>query len=181
MSEPTSSAPMTPRPQTGVETELFPTRVPPWVARSWGWFLILVFVAALLMALILRMPETLQCPFVLVSQDGKVVAQLSVPEEALAEIRPGLPVKLLFKAFPYQRYGARNGTVQAVNPTVITAPEGQILHATTQLAEQSIAAGGISHPLRPGLSGEARVILGSRTLIEYVFDPIRRLKESLGS
>jgi hypothetical protein len=30
------------------------------------------------------------------------------------------------------------------------------------------------------MSGEARVVVGTRTLIEYVFEPLRRLRENVG-
>jgi membrane fusion protein len=180
MAEPKTSASLKAGPAGGHEAELFPMNPPPWVARSLGWLLVLVFLAAAVGAVLIRVPETIRCGFVLVQGGGQVVAQLSVPEEAMAEVRVGLPVKLLFHAFPYQRYGARDGKIVAVSPTVTSMPEGQVFYATAQPTEQSIAAGGVSHAIRPGMRGEARVILGRRTLIDYVFEPIRRLKENMG-
>ena len=34
-------------------------------------------------------------------------------------------------------------------------------------------------PLRVGMKGDAQIIVGSRTLIEYAFEPIRQLRESI--
>ena len=167
-------------PPAGEETELFPTTLPSWVARSLGWFLALLFLAASAGSFLIRVPETIPCPFVLAPSEGKIVAQLSVPEESMVEVRTGLPVKFLLNAFPYQRYGTRAGTIVSVSPTVASSPEGQVFYATALLADQSITAGGISHPLRPGMRGEARIIVGRRTLIDYVFEPIRRLREGMG-
>jgi hypothetical protein len=34
-------------------------------------------------------------------------------------------------------------------------------------------------PLRVGMKGEAHIIVGGRTMIEYAFEPIRQLRESI--
>jgi hypothetical protein len=34
-------------------------------------------------------------------------------------------------------------------------------------------------PLRVGMRGDAHIIVGGRTLIEYAFEPIRQLRESM--
>jgi hypothetical protein len=33
--------------------------------------------------------------------------------------------------------------------------------------------------LRVGMKGEARIVVGRRTLIEYAFEPVRQLRESM--
>ena len=35
-------------------------------------------------------------------------------------------------------------------------------------------------PLSVGMKGEARVVVGYRTLIEYAVEPIRQMRENLG-
>jgi hypothetical protein len=34
-------------------------------------------------------------------------------------------------------------------------------------------------PLRVGMRGDAHIIVGARTMIEYAFEPIRQLRESM--
>ena len=41
------------------------------------------------------------------------------------------------------------------------------------------ARAGQSLPLRVGMKGEAHIIVGGRTMIEYAFEPIRQLRESI--
>ena len=55
--------------------------------------------------------------------DGELRAELSVPEEAIAKIQVAQPVKLLLNAFPYQRYGAKQGTIQWVSPAASPTAE----------------------------------------------------------
>ncbi len=65
------------------EAEMLPQEPPPLVVRGVGWLLILLFAAGLLAALIVRVPETVRCPFVLVPKDGADPIQVS----SLAVIR----------------------------------------------------------------------------------------------
>ncbi len=48
------------------ESELLPQEPPPWVIRSTAWLLIAAFLFALLIAVVLRLPETVDCRFVLI-------------------------------------------------------------------------------------------------------------------
>ena len=62
-----------------------------------------------------------------VVQDGEVLAELACAGERLqaevnvtpsgtGRIEPGQHVRLLYDAFPYQRYGIKHGTVRWVSP-----------------------------------------------------------------
>jgi multidrug resistance efflux pump len=51
-------------------TEMLPKDLPPWIARSIAWLLIGLAATALLASVIVRVPETVLCRFVLVPKDG---------------------------------------------------------------------------------------------------------------
>jgi len=126
-----------------------------------------------------------------VVQQGQVLCQLS-PKDAKPRARmmlneAGLPklavsqrVRYFFEAFPYQRYGAVTGKLDWISPSAVTASDGSHFIASASLDRTAISTRpGQVLPLRVGMKGEARIIVGGRTLIEYAFEPIRQLRESM--
>ena len=104
------------------ESVLLPREPPPWVIRWTAWLLI-----ALLIAIVMRLPETVDCRFVLIPATGADL--IHSPRQAI------------------------------INRVVVE--EGQSL------------------PLRVGMKGDAHIIVGGRALIEYAFEPIQQLRESI--
>jgi multidrug resistance efflux pump len=124
-------------------------------------------------------------------QQGQVLCQLA-PKEAKPRARmtlneAGLPklaiaqrVRYFFDAFPYQRYGAVTGKLDWISPSAITTTEGSHFVALGSLDRYEISPRtGEVLPLRVGMRGQAHIIVGGRTLIEYAFEPIRQLRESM--
>jgi multidrug efflux pump subunit AcrA (membrane-fusion protein) len=50
-----------------------------------------------------------------------------------------------------------------------------------ELSEDAVRVNGQSRRLIPGMGGTARIILGSRSLITYAFEPLRQLRENLSA
>ncbi len=72
-----------------LESEMLPQDPPPWIIRRTAWVLIGAFLTALLLAIVMRLPETVHCPFVLVPATGEdpiqaphqgVITRISVTE-----------------------------------------------------------------------------------------------------
>src|SRR3977135_1092860 len=61
---------LTPRESIDAESEMLPQDPPPSIIRFTGWLLIALFLFGLLMAIVLKLPETVRCPFVLVPATG---------------------------------------------------------------------------------------------------------------
>ncbi len=103
--------------------------------------------------------------------EGCLSARLQLPEEALPHLVVGQPVKLFFNAFPYQRYGSQSGRLDWISPAPVSSAGGAKFIARASVEPKA------GRQLRVGMEGEARIIVGRRTLIEYAFEPIRRLRE----
>jgi HlyD family secretion protein len=86
-------------------------------------------------------------------------------------------VRLFFEAFPYQRYGTVTGKLEWISPATVNSPEGQHFMGRATLDQTSFRTPGHERPLRVGMKGEARLLVGTRTLIEYAFEPLRQLRE----
>lgn len=106
-------------------------------------------------------------------------AELTVPQAGVGRIKPGQGVKLLYDAFPYQRYGVRHGAVRWVSPTSVTVANSSIFHAFVDIEDEAILVEGQPRPLKAGMRGTAKVVVGRRSLMAYAFEPLRQLKESL--
>jgi HlyD family secretion protein len=111
--------------------------------------------------------------------DAAPHARLLVREEGLPRLAAAQRVRLFFTAFPYQRYGTVTGRLAWISPASVAFEEGRHFTAAASLDRTTINVKGEPRPLRVGMKGEARVIVGSRTLIEYAFEPIRQLRENL--
>jgi membrane fusion protein len=109
----------------------------------------------------------------------RLQAQVVIPQSGVVRIKSGQGVKLLYDAFPYQRYGVKFGTVRWVSPAGITLKAGSEFPVFVDLEDESMMVKGLPRALMPGMKGTAQVVVDRRSLISYAFAPIRQLKENL--
>jgi multidrug resistance efflux pump len=116
----------------------------------------------------------------LAPKGSKPRARMTVNETGLPKLAVAQRVRYFFEAFPYQRYGTITGKVDWISPSAITTTEGSRFVALGSLDRYEMSPrAGQALPLRVGMRGDAHVIVGGRTLIEYAFEPIRQLRESM--
>jgi multidrug resistance efflux pump len=116
----------------------------------------------------------------LARKDAKPRARMTLNEAGLPKLAVAQRVRYFFQAFPYQRYGAVTGKLDWISPSAVTGSDGSHFIALASLDRSEISARvGQSLPLRVGMKGEAHIIVGGRTMIEYAFEPIRQLRESI--
>jgi len=116
----------------------------------------------------------------LARKDAKPRARMTLNEAGLPKLAIAQRVRYFFEAFPYQRYGAVTGKLDWISPSAVTTAEGAHFVALGSLDRYEISPrAGQVLPLRVGMRGNAHVIVGGRTLIEYAFEPIRQLRESM--
>jgi HlyD family secretion protein len=117
----------------------------------------------------------------LAAVDARPRARMLLSESALARLAVAQKVRYFFEAFPYQRYGAVDGKLDWISPSAVTSPDGPHFIGAASLDRTTIAVRGRQPlALRVGMKGEAHVVVGHRTLIEYAFEPVRQLRESMG-
>ena len=117
----------------------------------------------------------------IVCSGERLEAELVLPERGLALVRLGQAVKLLYDAFPYERYGVQYGTLRWLSPTSTTNPGGAVFRALADLNSVSVGVQGLRRPVLPGMTGRAAVIVGRRSLASYAIEPLRQLRESLAA
>lgn len=114
----------------------------------------------------------------LVQRGETLLAELKLPEAGMGKLTTGQGVKLKYDAFPYQRYGLRYGRVAWLSPAAVETKDGASFKAHVEIVEGEMLAQGQSRPLAAGMSGKAEIVIGNRSLIEYVLEPLRQLKEN---
>ncbi len=116
----------------------------------------------------------------LAQQNTKLRARMIINETGLPKLAVAQKVRYFFDAFPYQRYGAVDGRLDWISPSAVTSPDGSRFIALASLDRTNIPGGSAkSLKLRVGMKGEAHIIVGSRTMVEYAFEPIRQLRENI--
>src|SRR4029453_133901 len=88
------SSRLTERGSLDAESDMAPQEPPPWIIRSTAWLLLAAFLFALLIAIVMRLPETVRCQFVLIPATG--ADPIQSPPQAIVSRVPvveGQPVK----------------------------------------------------------------------------------------
>jgi len=109
--------------------------------------------------------------------DAKPHARLLFGESGLPKLAVGQRVRFFFAAFPYQRYGAVDAKLNWISPSAVSSPDGSHFVGLASLDENKKSKSKVQP--RVGMRGEARIVVGRRTLIEYAFEPIRQLRENI--
>ncbi len=129
----------------------------------------------------------------IVPRGARLEAQLFAPSRAVGFVRPGVPVRLRYQAYPYQKFGQATGRVVSVSRTALPAseiftmgnPAGNnqssepYYRISVVLDQQTIAAYGVKQPLQPGMLLDADVMLERRRLYECVLEPLISLTGKL--
>ena len=126
----------------------------------------------------------------LVPAGSKLQAQLYAPSAAIGFVRADQPVRLRFEAFPYQKFGHREGHVLRVSRTPLAPSELAALAlpvsadegAREALFRITVAlepAAGEPLPLVAGMRLQADVLLERRRLVEWLFEPLLGLERRI--
>lgn len=117
----------------------------------------------------------------IVPADAPLVVEARVSNQDIAFVEPGLPAKLKLDAFPFQEYGAVEGTVSAVAPDAQLNEDGSSFYKVLITPRQtSINARGKAVALRPGLALGAEIITERKSILSLLFEPFRKLRGEAG-
>ena len=118
----------------------------------------------------------------IVPEGTKNIVQLSVFDAQRALLKEGLPVSVKFNAFPYQQHGVLNGRLSYISTSATQSDNSNPTYkARIQLEKEFFVIDSVRYPLRYGMTGVAEVIVRKRRLIDFVLDPLRKLKDQTNS
>jgi multidrug efflux pump subunit AcrA (membrane-fusion protein) len=113
-------------------------------------------------------------------------AVLLIPPAAAGMVTVGQAIVLRFDAFPYQRFGTRQGQVMRVGGSVVMPGESEhpfaltdpVFEALASLDADHLEAYGRRWPLSNDQAFEADVVLERATVLERMLDPLRSMAGS---
>lgn len=120
-------------------------------------------------------------PVMVIVPDGaELVAELYAPTRAVGFVEAGKETRLLYDAFPYQRFGSFGGKVAnisriAVDPRETDIPfpfEEPVYRIKVSLDRQRIDAFGDPSPLQAGMTLQANIVLERQTFLAWLLQPL---------
>ena len=128
----------------------------------------------------------------LVPLDGILKAEVWISNEDIGFVRPGQTVKLKFAAYPFQKYGMGHGVIEYVSADAQSEEEardkGSVADgqrplrykAMVALETTSVKMNNLEHSLSVGMQTAAEIVLGSRTVAEYLLSPVKKAWHEAG-
>jgi len=128
----------------------------------------------------------------LVPGEEKLKAEVWVSNEDIGFVRPGQPVKLKFAAFSFQKYGMGQGRVEHVSADAQSEEEARDkgqqgagqrplrYKALVTLDGSALETDGVQYPLSVGMQATAEILLGRRTVMEYLLSPVKKAWHEAG-
>ena len=123
-------------------------------------------------------------------------AEVWITHQDAGLVEVGQPAKLKFAAYPFQRYGMLSGTVSYVSPDASELPQAanverrrsEMEHmlppsgyrALVQFDSGALEQGARRYRPSPGMQLTAEVHLGTRTVLEYLLDPLNKMVRESG-
>lgn len=122
----------------------------------------------------------------LLPKGSELRAQLLVPSSAIGFVKSGDRVLLRYQAYPYQKFGAHEGTVIRISRSALTGSQKDgdarqsLYRVLVSLDQQGVLAYGKMETLRPGMQLEADIMGERRKLYEWLLEPLYSVTGKLG-
>jgi membrane fusion protein len=121
--------------------------------------------------------------FTLLPEEGLLQAEAYLPSRAAGFVREGTKALIQFQSYPYQKFGSHRARVVHVSrvavpvselsqPLPASAGSEPVYIATLALEKTYVEAYGRHEPLKVGMSFDANLALETRTLLEWLFEPV---------
>lgn len=122
---------------------------------------------------------------VIVPTDARMRAEIYAPSRAIGFVRAGQEVRLLYDAFPYQRFGSFSGRITSVSRVIIDPRESSVpvkleepaYKVVINLDRQTVAAFGQRYTLQPGMALNANIVLERQSFLDWLLLPLRAVSE----
>lgn len=120
--------------------------------------------------------------------DSPLEIELLLPTRAAGFVELGDLVNIRFDAFPYQKFGVTKGEIISIEKSLILPNEKNIpikvgeamYRVRAKLNKQYITAYGSKYPLKVGMFADGDIVVETRTLLDWLLDPIYAIKGKLG-
>lgn len=113
--------------------------------------------------------------------DDKVVVEAGISPTDRAQLAIGRPARVKVTAYDYGVYGSMAGKVTEISADTVPEEKGERkyrvkIEVARKVAELKDAADGM--PLLPGMTATADIVVGRRTVWQYLMSPIHRFSQT---
>ena len=112
---------------------------------------------------------------------SRLQAELFVPPSAAGLLEIGQEVSIQYRAFPYKQFGSAKARIVSISRAPLTPAEvaasgftvgESVYRVRAELDKPYMFAYGKAVPLQVGAALDAKIVLGKRTLLQWLFDPL---------
>ena len=122
---------------------------------------------------------------IIIPQGSSLRAELYAPTKAIGFVKPGQQARILFDAFPYQRFGSFGGTISSVSKTVFDPRETDlpikleqaVYKITVNLERQHVTGYGDKIALQPGMTLNANIVLERQSFLDWILAPLNAVRK----
>lgn len=102
-----------------------------------------------------------------------LVAEVRISSRDVGHIQEGQPVTVKLTAYDYARYGGMKGVLTDISPTTIVDGNGRVYYQGVITLDSTYLGGSEKkHLILPGMTVQADIKTGDKTLIGYFLKPI---------
>jgi hemolysin D len=122
----------------------------------------------------------------LVPRNESLRAEVWLSNDDIGFVKQGQAVRMKFAAFPFQKYGMVQGRVEHIGADSSDAPQEGMPNGTAGTTPRStykalvaldasaLEVDGTRFPLSAGMQANAEILLGTRTVLEYLLSPMQK-------
>jgi len=104
----------------------------------------------------------------------KLVVEAKISTTDIGHLQLGAPVKIKIKTFDYTRYGILDGKLQDISATTFTDENNMPYYkGIISLNRNYVSNNPNINQLRPGMTVEADIHTGSKSLLSYLLKPVK--------
>lgn len=107
-----------------------------------------------------------------VPEEDELEVELQMPPRHLGRVQLDQTVFLKVTSFDFSRFGSVEGKVTKISPTSFVSESGRRYFQVTVVPEKTYVGDNPANRLSSGMTVNADIITGEKTLLEYLFKPI---------
>ncbi|MBF0198557.1 MAG: HlyD family efflux transporter periplasmic adaptor subunit [Planctomycetes bacterium] len=105
--------------------------------------------------------------------DSKLVAEIRILNADVGHVHEGQGVRLKIATFDFSRYGSLPGFLRSISPSTVINDDGLATYiGKVEISSLSPGGNRAPLPLMPGMTLDADIISGKKTVMEYLLKPI---------
>lgn len=112
----------------------------------------------------------------IVPTEDKLLIEAKIKPKDIAFVHLGLTAVVKITAYDFTRYGGLKGVVEHISADTTQDEEGNSFYIIRVRTDISDIQGNHDMPIIPGMMTSVDVIIGKRTVLEYILNPVLRAK-----